>query len=279
MNTDSVGATLVMAVTVALACSALVSGAVYLLRPIQHAYQQVDRNRAIVEAAGLVPPGASDRSVVAAYLQLEVRLLDLATGAPGPAGGEAGRGDAALSGGRPAGLPDPRSYDPWSLSENSAAQLLVAPGAAYPAVSPRPRYLPVYLVRGEAGLEGIVLPLHGAGMWSTIYAYLALRADLDTVAALRIHRHGDTPGIGDRIEDPEWLASWAGKRVYGPDGSVQIDVVRAPSRPRHHVDAISGATVTSKGVARTVRAWMGDDGYAEMLARLRAPAPSPGSGV
>lgn len=274
MTRESVTRTLSTAVLVAFVCSGMVAGAVHLLRPLQHAYQLVDRNRAILHAAGLIAPDTADRQVVSEYLRLDVRLVDLqqAAEAPGPAdGGSAASGSTAATFVRPSAVPDPRSYDHWSVTENSPPDLLLgASGARTPV---RARYVPVYLVWRDGSLKRLVLPVQGQGMWSTIYGYLALHADLETVAALHIYRHGETPGIGDRIEAPAWLDSWAGKRLHDADGRLRIDVVREPVQPNHQVDLISGATITSKAVGRMIRSALGESDYGAVLDRLRRYPP------
>lgn len=253
MRQEGAARTLLIAAGVALACSALVAGTVYLLRPIQNAYQLLDRNRALLQAAGMLAADADDRMVVSAYLDLDVRLVDLTS-------------DSMVT---TAAVPDVRSYDHWSLTENSPAELRMQEANAAPGPPPHPRYVPVYVVRKDSALQRLILPVHGQGMWSTIHGYLALADDLRTVAALTIYRHGETPGIGDRIEDAQWLRSWSGKQVYADDGSVRIDVVRQAADSAHEVDLISGASVTSKSVASMVRSWMGPQGYGPLLDRLR----------
>ena len=248
MNADPIPRTLGMAVAVALACSALVAGSVHVLRPIQHAYQQLDRNRAILAACGHPAATGSDREAVAAYLDLDVRLVDLERD--------------ELTDGAPIG--DPRDYDHWAVTAEAPPELRAAPPA--PLGQPA-RYVPVYLVWEGARLQRAVLPVHGPGMWSTLRGYLAVEADFTTVAALHIYQHGETPGIGDRIEDARWLATWTGKRLFASDGNVRIDVVRQPTAPAFQVDVISGASVTSDALGDVVRAWVGPDGYGPLLLR------------
>jgi Na+-transporting NADH:ubiquinone oxidoreductase subunit C len=107
-------------------------------------------------------------------------------------------------------------------------------------------------------------------MWSTIHGFIALGPDLATVAGVRFHEHGETPGIGDRIEDRAWLASWAGKRAYGDAGEVVLRIGGTRADPAAHVDAITGATVTVGAVDRLVSFWLGPAGYGPFLAALRA---------
>jgi len=255
MNEESVSRTLLIAALVALFCSALVAGAVHILRPIQQALTLLERNSSILQVAGRLPEAGSDRDRVNAYLALDARLLDLTTD----------RFAQTVPG------LDPASFDHWALTADSEYALpLTVPTANSAGLTWVPRYVPVYLVWGAAGLERLVLPIHGTGMWSTLQGHLALKADFNTIAALHIFRHGETPGIGDRIQDPTWEASWAGRRAYDLAGDVAIRVGRADTADgTYRVDLISGASVTSMAVGDLVRFWLGPAAYGPWLQRLR----------
>jgi Na+-transporting NADH:ubiquinone oxidoreductase subunit C len=243
MNVDTVPRTLAVAAIVALLCSAMVSGAVHLLRPIQQGYAMLDRNRTILEAAGRLPEGdLSDLDIVDRYLDLEARVVDLGTGDYLP-------------------NVDAHAFNHWTPPESDEAPQ--PDDTTAPATQ-----VPIYIVRRDDKLQRIVLPVHGAGMWSTIYGYVTLDSDLSTVNDLVIYRHAETPGIGDRIEAPAWRAKWRGKRIYDNDGNVRIQVVRDAS-DEFGVDLISGASVTADAVGSLVRHWFGDDGYRPYLERLR----------
>ena len=237
---------------VALGCSAMVSLAIQLLRPVQDAYAQLERNRTVLAAAGELPDKASDRVIVSRYLDLDVRLVDMAS--------------QIFVDHTPVG--DARLYDHWTLDEGSPLLLPVSAEATSDRPTLLPRYVPVYLVWKGQTLHRLVLPVHGQGMWSTIYAYLALNGDLSTVAAMRVYRHGETPGIGDRIEDPIWLSTWAGKRVYDDTGRSQFLVARGTSDSPYRVDLITGASVTSEALGNIVRFWVGPQGYGPLLQAL-----------
>ncbi|HEY5680860.1 MAG TPA: NADH:ubiquinone reductase (Na(+)-transporting) subunit C [Pseudomonadales bacterium] len=235
MAHEPISRTLAVAVAIALVCSVMVSTAVYLLRPIQIAYDLIDRNRAIVAAAGIegVLQGGDDAAVVRAFLDLDARVLDLDSG-------------EFLD------TTDAHGYDHWAGTTDDA------------------RLVPVYVSRRDGAATRLVLPVHGRGMWSTIYGYVALDADLTTVAALVIHRHGETPGVGDRIQDPAWRAKWRGKRAFGPDGAVAIHVARGGNGQQPgRVDTITGATVTSEAVGQLVAGWLAI--YSPWLSRIAAP--------
>jgi Na+-transporting NADH:ubiquinone oxidoreductase subunit C len=112
------------------------------------------------------------------------------------------------------------------------------------------------------------------GYQSTLYGFLALTEDTNTVLALKFYEQNDTPGIGGRIQDPDWEALWPGKRVFDKAGVLRIGVARgkvarSSANADYQVDGISGATRTSLGVNGLVRFWLGDLGFGRFLKRVR----------
>jgi Na+-transporting NADH:ubiquinone oxidoreductase subunit C len=245
--------TFVVAGGVALFCSLLVTAAVHWLRPYQLAYRSVERDRAILLAAGLSSPGEtlSDRETVGRYLQLEARLVDL----------DAGRYSDDL---------DAAGYDYRAAADDPLRSAPLPRERDITGLVRRPRYMPVYELRRDGALDRLVLPIYGRGMWSTIHGFLALGPDLATVTGVNFYEHGETPGIGDRIQNPEWEASWVGKRAYDATGHEVLRIGAGEGAPAQRVDSISGATMTVNGVDRIVRFWLGPDGYGPFLTAVRA---------
>lgn len=239
---DGIARTLAVALGVALVCSFMVSAAVYWLRPMQLAYAEIGRNRAILEAAGLIgrDETVADREVAARFVTLEPLLFDTQTATFTTA-------------------VDARTYDYRAAADDTDTSSAVPDARNTAGVARIARYLPLYR---SSDPERVVLPIQGRGMWSTIYGYLALEGDLATVAGVGFYEHGETPGIGDRIEDPAWREGWRGRRAIGADGTVVLDI-----------DGITGATVTASAVERLARFWLGPDGYGPALARLAEAAP------
>ncbi len=128
----------------------------------------------------------------------------------------------------------------------------------------------VYELTDGDRIELVVLPVRGAGYQSVLKGYLALRGDLDTIAALTFHEHNETPGMGAKIADPAWQALWSGKRVADAAGAIRIRAVRGDGEGPHEVDGISGATRTLTGINNLLQFWLGPDGYGPYLARLKA---------
>ena len=244
--------TLLVATGIALGCAIMVSTAVYFLRPMQLAYANLERNRTIVEAAGLAPrdSGLSDRAVVSRFVELQVRVVDLETG-------------------QFTEDVDAQLYDQRAASNDPTMSVAIPESLDLAGLGRRARYAPVYLATEGGRIDRIVLPIHGQGMWSTIYGYLALQSDLNTVADVRIIEHGETAGIGDRIQDPAWQAEWVGTRIHDDAGELRFQVMRNAD-PSFGVDVISGATVTAEAVGNMVRYWLGEHGYGPLLDNLGA---------
>ena len=129
---------------------------------------------------------------------------------------------------------------------------------------------PVYLVLDGSRIEQVILPIEGAGLWSTMYGYLAVENDGNTVRGLRFYSHAETPGLGDQVDKPAWREQWQGKKLYGPDGEPQIEVVKgpAPEDSDYQIDGLAGATLTGRGVSVFVRHWVGEEGYGPYLKTL-----------
>lgn len=238
MKTESPLRTLLVAAGVAIACSALVASAVHVLRPLQKNDLVLERGRVILDAAGRLPGGeTSDADLLGAYFGLDARIVTLGT--------------AELQNSEDAHL-----FDHWQPQDDD--------GVTDPSFA----QAPVYFVRAGSRLERIVFPVQGAGMWSTIFAYVALAPDLTTIADIVFLRHGETPGIGDRIEELAWRREWQGKKLFDTGGAPRLRVVRGAAS-EYEVDLISGASVTCEAVGELVLAAFDNNGFGPLLTRLR----------
>jgi len=107
-----------------------------------------------------------------------------------------------------------------------------------------------------------------------MYGYLALAGDTNTVAGLSFYEHGETPGLGSDIEEPYFVESWPGKLVRDEQGVLRIGIAPDevdPGSPTaaYEVDGLTGATRTCNGVTQLLRYWLGEDGFAPFLQRVR----------
>lgn len=244
-----------VAVSVCFVCSILVSTAAVLLKPRQDVNIALDRQKNLLQAAGLFQPGDSIDSIQAVMQRVEVRVVDL----------DAGRYVDDV---------DPDAFDQRAAARNPATSMALEPQDDLGDIRRRSRYATVYLVRDEGRLQQLILPVRGSGLYSMLYGYVALGPDLRTLVGLKFYEHGETAGLGARIDSLRWLAQWGGKKVVDTSGRPVIQVVKGgvlagDPDAVHKVDAISGATITSTSVQNLLHFWLGELGFGPYLERLR----------
>lgn len=164
-------------------------------------------------------------------------------------------------------------YDQRAAAREPGASRAVPGPEDRAKIGRRAHIAQIYLVRGAGAYEKIILPVHGYGLWSTLYGFLALEADANTVAGLGFYEHKETPGLGGEVDNPRWKALWPGKQVYR-DGAVALRLLKgavdpASAQAAWQVDGLSGATLTSRGVTNLIAYWLGDEGFAPFLTNLR----------
>lgn len=129
----------------------------------------------------------------------------------------------------------------------------------------------VYLVQNNLHeIQQIILPIAGKGAKSMMHAFIALETDGRTVKNLYYYEQNETPLLGARVEDPLWLRQWPGKKVLNDESQPALKVVQESAGPHddYTVDGITGATMTSSSVEKSINFWMGSRGYGHFLQRI-----------
>ena len=255
-SNDTVKKTLMVACSLCIVCSVLVSGAAVLLRPLQEENRKRDIKKKLLLTAGLITESQTDgKSIEAAFDNVEVQIIELATGK------------------RVAHLSTEKF-----IQEKAAKDLdlgrPIEESKDLAKIKRRSRYAKIYLVKKDNHLDQIILPIKGKGLWSTLYGFLSLEADTRTVRGLEYYQHGETPGLGGEVDNSRWKNQWPGKVLFNTNFEPIIDVVKgsvAPDSPHadSQVDGLSGATITSNGVELMLKYWLGEDGFAPFLRRIR----------
>ena len=251
--------TISVALTLCLVCSVLVSAVAVGLKPAQIENARLDRNKNILVAADMYNAESDTADDVAErFKDFDVKIIDLNKGNY--------LDDDQL---KAAGIPDRNAYDASQATKNQA--LSEDLGDNDPAgIGRKPKYAKVYVKEDDAGKpELVVLPIQGYGLWGTIYGFLTLESDMNTIKGISFYEHKETPGLGARIEEPEWRAQWNGIHSYDDNGDVATGVTKAGNPKDNWVDGISGATLTSRGVSNMIQFWLGDQGYKPYLDMLR----------
>lgn len=256
MSNDSWQKTLLVALVLCLVFSVLVSGAAVVLRPTQEANQRLDVQRNLLLAAGLAEAGAPAELVGELMGSVETQIIDLDTGSQNT-------------------QINPDTFDAISTARKPATSVALDAETDIARIKRRANMAKVYLLKKDGKLTGVVLPVYGSGLYSTLYGFIALDADLRTVRGLKFYEQGETAGLGAEVDNPRWLAKWPGKMALDETGAPKVEVVKGgvnPSSPMidYQVDGISGATMTSKGVSALLQFWLGPDGFGPYLAKLKA---------
>ena len=262
-NKESMKNIILVSLAVCFACSIVVSSAAVFLKPQRIANKDLDRNRNILEAAGLYDKASGQQvNIAEQFEKFEIRLVDL-------------QEKRVLSDLEASDLGiDPASYDQRKAAKDPDISKVLTTQEDIASISRRARYSTVYLLKDDAGeIEKVVLPLHGYGLWSILYGFIAIKGDMNTVSGITFYEHGETAGLGGEVNNPAWKALWPGKSIY-KDGDVGLRVIKGNASPDnvnfdYQIDGLSGATLTGKGVENMVSYWMGDEGFGPILEDLR----------
>jgi len=257
MPAESVKKIFFVAFALCVVCSVLVSSAAVIMKPRQIENKALDIKKNLLMSSGLLKnAAASKQEIDEAYTKIHPIIVDLATGT------------------KVDGI-DPAAFDMYKASNDPAQQHVIPPGKDSAKIRVRAKLAQVYLVKEARTISQLVLPVHGKGLYSTLYGFLALNKDTQTVEGFAFYQHGETPGLGGEVDNPNWKAQWVGKKVFDAQGKPSIQVVKGGVNPAgdmavFQVDAISGATMTSQGVQNLLKYWLSEDGYGLFLQKFRS---------
>lgn len=251
----SVRHTIAFTTLLCIAFSVLVSAVAVSLRDRQLENQRIDRIRNVLGVAGLMQRGESlSREVLLERFEqgLEARIVEI----------ESGRyqeGMNALDFDQRRAAKDPSRSRPVP---GNLAKVRRVPNNAL-----------VYLIKEGERVSGVVIPIEGYGLWSTLYGYLALDRDGRRVRGITFYDHKETPGLGGEVDNPGWKALWPDRLAYNDrlEPALRVRKGRAgpPERDPYQVDGLSGATITSSGVSNMLAFWLGPRGFGPFLSEFR----------
>ncbi|MDF1629742.1 MAG: Na(+)-translocating NADH-quinone reductase subunit C [Alcanivoracaceae bacterium] len=249
---DSVLRTFTVAFLICLVCAVVVATAAVMLRPVQEVNKLLDKQVNILMAAGLYSEGMD---VQKAFESIERRFVDLRSGEY---------------------VEMPESYEQRRAAKDPATSVRLDSKVDIASIRNQAKVAEVYLAKDESGeLSKIILPIHGYGLWSTLYGFLALEPDVNTIAGLGFYEHAETPGLGGEVDNPKWKGIWPGKKLFNEQDELAISVIKgtvdsSAADAQHKVDGLAGATLTTNGLNNLVRFWMGENGFGPYLDELKA---------
>lgn len=253
-NKETTQKTIIVALVLCVVCSVIVSTAAVVLRPAQKANKERDFQKNVLMAADLYD---ASMSVKEQFKRVEIKVVD-------------------LSSGKFTDAVDSDKYDQAKAAKDPKLSKALDDEKDIAGLSRLEDYSKVYIISNDQGLDKIILPIRGYGLWSTLKGFVALQSDLNTVVGLGYYDQKETPGLGGEVDNPKWKALWGGKKVYS-DGEVALSVIKgtvSDTTPgaQYKVDGLSGATLTSDGVDNMIKFWLGENGFAPFLANLKKGA-------
>lgn len=263
MTRDSISHTLLVATVLCVVCSVLVASAAVGLRTKQEANKLEDRRMNVLIAAGLYDEKKNHPDQINDIFHDKIKTVLINIDTAEPATSE--EVDAA-------------SYDEREAARDPQLSDPVQPPDGLGGIKRREKYAFIYQVKGDSGeVEEVVLPIYGKGLWSTLYGYLAVDKDGRTVRGITFYEHGETPGLGGEVDNPAWKTQWDGKKLMDDAGDIKLAVIKGvvgENTPdaQYKIDGLSGATITSNGVQRLIRYWVGPEGFGPFLEQLRQQA-------
>ena len=201
---DSFSGTLIVVLVVSLICSIIVAGAVVGLKPIQEKQKLQDKQGYILSVAGLMDKNTDISKTFAE--RIEQRVVDLATGEYVK--------DA------------PKDFSARIAGKDPAQSIQIKPEDDLAGIKSRAKYTEVYLVKGEDGkVSQIILPMHGNGLWSVMYGFVAIQPDGNTINGITYYDQGETPGLGGEIGNPLWQQKFVGKKPFIDNNPIALQVL------------------------------------------------------
>ncbi len=268
LGNDSLEKTIAIAVSLCLVCAVLVSFAAVALKPLQINNKEADMKKNILDVAGLLEEGADINAAFAE--KIEAKIVDLETG------------DYVEN-------INANEYDQRKAAKDPAQSVAIPKEKDIAHIRVKAKYAKVFLVKEGGAIKSIILPMHGYGLWSTLYGFLSVDPDGQTVQSINFYDQAETPGLGGEVVNPNWRALWKGKKVYAETdqpssekgliteadvGEPALSLIKGVvdnTKPgsQYQVDGLAGATLTSTGVTNLVRYWMSNEGFAPYLKKVR----------
>ena len=251
---DSISKTLAVAFSVCLICSLVVSSSAVSLRDLQKENKLNDRRLKVLQVADIYDP---ELSISEQFLQLESKFIDFDTG-------------RVFSDYNNFNIDE---YDQVKVTKDANLSKAIPASDDIAIIKNRENAGKIYILRDELeNIEKLILPIRGYGLWGTLYGFIAIESDFNTVSGIEFYEHKETPGLGAEVDNPKWKTSWKGKKIYN-NNQVALEVIKGRVEDgdimsMYKVDGLSGATITSRGVSNMVSYWFSDSGYANLLKEL-----------
>tara|TARA_B100001175_G_scaffold317530_1_gene334816 strand:- start:10466 stop:11239 length:774 start_codon:yes stop_codon:yes gene_type:complete len=251
---ESIAKTIGVAFAVCLVCSLIVSSAAVSLRDQQKINKLNDRRVKILKVADIYDQNIS---IADQFVQLESKYVDFNSG-------------ELFDEYKDFKIDD---YDQIFVTKDPNLSTRVPSTEDIAIIKNRENIGKIYILRDDFNnIDKLILPIRGYGLWGTLYGYISIEEDFNTISGIEFYDHKETPGLGAEVDNPKWKSSWKGKKIY-KNNEVALKVIKGKVEPGdsqsvYKIDGLSGATITSRGVSNMVEYWFGSSGYSTLLSEL-----------
>ena len=251
---DSILRTIAVAFSVCLICSLVVSSSAVSLRDLQKENKLNDRRLKVLQVADIYDPSIS---ISEQFSKLESKYIDFDSG-------------IIFNEYKDFNIDE---YDQIVVTKDSNLSSSVPASEDIAIIKNRENVGKIYILRNDINkIQKLILPIRGYGLWGTLYGFIAVENDFNTISGIEFYEHKETPGLGAEVDNPKWKSSWKGKKIYNND-QVALEVIKgkvelSDSDSMYKIDGLSGATLTSRGVTNMVAYWFSDSGYANLFREL-----------
>ena len=253
---------IILAVVLCVVCSLVVSTAAVGLKSFQDKNVALDRKVNLLQVTGFEDLGSADEINALFDERFDVEIIDLETGEPALKEAMEALNKAGKKLTSEEETLDKYSQVWASKSKKKSVSDELSKDEDIIQIKYREKFSHVYIMKSESGeIEKYVFPVRGYGLWSMMKGFLAVEPDLKTIAGLTFYEQAETPGLGGEIKSAKFKAQWPGKQIYGDDGNVRVQVVKAAPDDEYSIDALTGATITSNGVSKMMKYWLGEEGF------------------
>lgn len=133
------------------------------------------------------------------------------------------------------------------------------------------RNLPIFEAKMDDGTIYYVIPVYGSGLWGPVWGNVALKGDFNTIYGVSFGHQGETPGLGAEIASAAFMNQFKDKTIYSGETMVSIAMLKGAGSSvgnPNAVDAVSGGTITSRGVESMLKDNL--SGYAAYFNKMRS---------
>ena len=258
---NSVIQTFAVALILSFSCSVLVTTSVVLLKDRQLINQAIFKKSNVLKAAGIEASPSEinqifEDKVILRYINLE-------------------NGDyvkePTISG---------KKFDSITAAKDPRFSQKISSKLDLAKIKRRSLISEVYFIKASTDsafkypVSEVILPVRGKGLWSTMKGFIALSTEDFSVKGLSFFSHAETPGLGGEIDNPKWQQLWKDKNLYDDNFDVALKVIKGVAMKTdpnydYQIDGLSGATITSDGVTKMIKYWLGKQGYKEFLIKQK----------